>query len=141
MFFRHAPSAGALLILAGCAQVGDNAAAPSILGAWRVTQIDGATISPDIPVTMEFGPDSRVAGVGACNRYGGRYEYAKGVLTLREIFMTKMACLDDDRMGVEARFHARLGGDLKAAAQGEAGLVLTDEAGGLVLERMAADAR
>jgi putative lipoprotein len=130
--------AAILSVAPGCAQAPGGAGAPSILGEWAVTEIDGVAVPADAAVTATFGSDGKVGGVSGCNHYGGDYVYKKGVVTIRAVYMTEMACLDEGRMDLETKFHNRFAGALAVAAAPDGSLALSDEDGRLVLRRAGA---
>lgn len=123
----------ALLGAAACAQTPAAGDHPPIVGAWDVAAIDGAAVPAGVTATVVFAEDGQVSGVGGCNRYGGRYSYAGGVVTVSELFATKMACMEPNKMDVETKFHQRFTGDLKVALSSEGALTLGADAGSLVL--------
>ena len=128
-------SSAAVMIAAACAQTsGDD---PAILGAWNVAEIDGAAVPDGAAVNATFSADGTVGGTSGCNRYGGDYRYGKGLITIGQTVMTEMACVDDGRMELEARFHNRFSGALSVTASPDGALVLSDEEGGLVLRKPA----
>jgi putative lipoprotein len=127
--------AAAALGATACAQMASGGDHTDILGAWTVAEIDGAAIPDGVPVDATFSADGRVSGASGCNRYGGSYVYKRGVVTISETFMTEMACIEDGRMGLEAKFHNRFSGALSAAAAPDGSLILTDDEGGLVLRK------
>lgn len=118
-----------------CAQTAGASDHPDIHGAWTVTEIDGAAVPEGVPADATFSADGRVSGVAGCNRYGGNYVYKDSVVTIGETVMTEMACVDDGRMEIEAKFHARFSGSLSVAAAPDGSLVLNDDKGGLVLRK------
>jgi heat shock protein HslJ len=118
-----------------CAQTAGGGDNPEILGAWTVIGIDGAAVPEGVPADATFSADGRSSGVAGCNRYGGNYVYKDSVITIGETVMTEMACVDDGRMEIEAKFHARFSGSLSVAAAQDGSLVLKDDKGGLVLRK------
>lgn len=136
---KIAAALSASLLSASCAQSGAGAAGvyPAIEGSWLVAEIDGAAVPAGVPVTALFSDDGKVSGIGGCNHYGGSYSYQHGVVTVNAVSMTKMACMDENRMDIEAKFHQRFNGDLKAATLPDGALSLGADAGSLVLRREA----
>ncbi len=126
-----------MLGAAACAQTSDAGDHPSVLGAWDVTEIDGAAVPDGAPVNATFSADGKVGGVSGCNHYGGDYVYKKGVVTISATYMTEMACVDEGRMELEAKFHNRFSGDLAVSAAPDGSLVLKDDDGGVVLRKTA----
>ncbi len=127
-------SLAALLAAASCAQSGSNAQ-PDIRGAWTVIEIDGTPIPADVPVTVNFAEGGQINGVGGCNHYGGTYAYKNGVVTISQMIMTEMACMAEERMGLEAKFHYRMQDDLNVSLQPDGALELRDEEGRLLMRR------
>ena len=124
-----------VLAASSCAQ-GTGVAAPSLLGAWRVVEIDGAAIPEDVPATVEFSAAGRVSGVGGCNRYGGTYAYDDGALSVGPLMATKMACAEEGLMRVEAMFHERFSGELAVVGAEDGTVLLTARNGRLLLKRL-----
>ena len=68
------------------------------------TPIEGTT------VTVKFA-DGEISGSTGCNQYGGTYEENGDSLTLSEMFMTEMACVEPDGvMTQESVYLQMLGG-------------------------------
>ena len=81
-----------LLILAACAGAGGTTGDPLNGTSSRLTMLDGASLIPGTEITANF-EDGEVHG-SACNSYGGKYQVSGDKLTVSEVFMTEMACLD-----------------------------------------------
>lgn len=125
----------ALLGVAACAQTPAAGDHPPIVGAWDVTAIDGDAVPEGAPVNAAFSADGKVSGVSGCNHFGGDYAYRNGVVTISQTYMTEMACVDEGRMALEARFHNRFSGALSVKLAPDGSLQLDDDEGGLVLRR------
>lgn len=76
---------------------------------WRLVELEGqpslaggGTREPH----LIFSRDSvdRVAGATGCNSMGGRYEADGERIRFSELFSTKMACVEEERMRQETRF-------------------------------------
>lgn len=70
----------------------------ALLGDWQLTRLvtpsGEVTLDPAAPVTATFESDS-MSGTSACNNYSGNYQASSdGSLTIDELMMTEMACLD-----------------------------------------------
>jgi heat shock protein HslJ len=81
-----------LLVLAACAGTGGTTSDPLDGTSWRLVTLGGAPLVPGTEITATF-EDGEVSGK-ACNIYGGKYQVSGDRLTLSEVFMTEMACLD-----------------------------------------------
>lgn len=133
----HFVSALAACLLGGCAQPASSvsAVAPEKLeGAWRVEDVDHGGVIDGAEVTLDFGAGGKLSGRGGCNRYGGDYSYAEGVLTVGPLFSTKMACAPA-LMNLEAKFLTRLEGELAAATEEDGAISLSDDEGRILLRR------
>jgi hypothetical protein len=53
---------------------------------------------------LRFGEDRRVSGATGCNTLGGAYERTGEQLRFGDLFSTKMACVEENRMTQETRF-------------------------------------
>ena len=77
---------------------------------WRLTQLGDQAVAADAGVTLVFGEEGKLSGSGGVNRFGGKYELgADGQITIKNIFSTKMAALDEDVMKRESQFFQLLG--------------------------------
>jgi heat shock protein HslJ len=99
-------------ILASCGEDRLPMANPFGKGTWRLAEavVDGAALGlvATHPVTLRSDGDS-VGGISACNHYGGRLRLSGGSVTIDEIFMTEMACLDEGVMEMESAYLDALG--------------------------------
>lgn len=103
------------LVVAACAQppASEDEPAASVTSTgsltgtyWRLVELDG---QPSIPGGGTREPhlrftDRRVNGATGCNTLGGGYEVAAGRVRFTDLFSTRMACVEEDRMRQEARF-------------------------------------
>jgi heat shock protein HslJ len=90
---------------------GSVTAPTSLVGPrWRLVELEG---EPSIPGSGAREPhlifsqsDSvdRVGGATGCNSMGGTYEADASSIRFSQLFSTKMACVEEDRMRQEARF-------------------------------------
>jgi heat shock protein HslJ len=64
----------------------------SLLGEWRVVELDGAPLAPQSKITLDFGADGRLSGMASCNRYGAGYRLEGATLSFSRGFATQMAC-------------------------------------------------
>ena len=81
-----------LLGLAACAGAGGTTGDPLNGTSWRLTTLSGASLIPGTEITANF-EDGEVHG-SACNSYGGKYQVNGDKLTMTDVFMTEMACLE-----------------------------------------------
>lgn len=75
---------------------------------WELVSIteNGATKTP-VPgatVTLNFARDNKVSGNAGCNSYNGAYEAQGEILKIGTLAVTAMACLENDKMEMEAAF-------------------------------------
>ena len=85
-------AAAILLGLAACAGGGGTTGDPLKGTSWRLTTLGGASLIPGTEITATF-EDGEVRG-SACNTYGGTYRVSGDRLTMSEVFMTEMACVE-----------------------------------------------
>jgi heat shock protein HslJ len=96
---------------------------------WRLTMVaDSAVAQGDGVPTLEFLDDSRVAGHTGCNSAGGPYEIDGTTLSIGPLATTRMACLDDTVMWVEASYLRSIDATRSYRIEGDT-LVLIDQAG------------
>ena len=132
----------AIIVLAlACAkspEAGDES--PSVTGAsllvgprWRLVELDGqpsiaggGAREPHLIFSRSDSVD-RVGGATGCNSMGGTYEADGSRIRFSQLFSTKMACVEQDRMRQEARFvnaletadRYTIGGDTLTLSAGE----------------------
>ena len=84
------------------------AGAQTLTGAeWRVVDLAGGGLSPDVAPTLAFGPDGRLSGYSGCNRFVGTWAQDGAALVIGPLAATRMAC-PPDRMALEQRLLAAL---------------------------------
>lgn len=72
-------------------------------GEWKVEDIGGTAVLPNVPVTIEF-KEGRVFGAGSCNRFMGGYEAGDAFsIKLGQMASSMMAC-PDAQMAQERKF-------------------------------------
>ncbi len=107
--------------------------APATLAgtAWTAILVAGQpTVAGSAP-TARFTAD-RVDGTTGCNRYGGSYEYAAGVVRFGQLMSTLMGC--DGAIGAtEMRFNTALAGASTVSVDPEGRLVLDGTSGAITL--------
>ena len=108
-----------IVLAAACAkspEAGDEPGA-SVTGAsslvgprWRLVELDGqpsiaggGAREPHLIFSQSDSVD-RVGGATGCNSMGGTYEADTSRIRFSQLFSTKMACVEQDRMRQEARF-------------------------------------
>jgi heat shock protein HslJ len=62
--------------------------------AWRLEDLGGAGVLPDVEVTLEFPEEGRVGGKGSCNHFFGSVAVSGESIKFSQLGSTKMACLD-----------------------------------------------
>lgn len=63
--------------------------------SWTLTQYGENTPLAGTLVTAQFA-DGQISGQSGCNQYGGSYEESGDSLTVSEVFMTEMACMEPE---------------------------------------------
>ncbi len=104
MLFRTLLALAAATTLALPAIADGDGVAALIGTTWRLTQIDGGPVAPNVASTLVISADS-VGGNGGCNTYGGTLEETPGGIDISEVFSTMMAC---DGLEQEQAFFAAL---------------------------------
>lgn len=61
--------------------------------SWRLTQLDGEPVAPDVTATLVISADS-IGGNGGCNTYGGNVAATPTGIDITEVISTLMACDD-----------------------------------------------
>lgn len=109
----------------------------TLLGtSWEATRIGTTPVNSPTPVTLAIA-DGQVSGRSGCNLYSARVTLDNGRLTVAPILSSKMACLDNGAMQVEASFLDALaaaerwavGADGSLEIAGRAGTILFRAAG------------
>lgn len=72
--------------------------------SWRLTQLDGQPVAPNVSSTLIISADS-VGGNGGCNTYGGDLAQTPDGIDISQVFSTMMAC---DGLDQEQAFFAAL---------------------------------
>ena len=104
---------------------------------WRLVELEG---QPSLPgggarePHLIFSRDSvdRVGGATGCNTMGGRYTAEGDRIRFSDLFSTKMACVEEERMRQETRFVGALGRVDRYAISGD---TLTLSEGGTVVAK------
>ena len=97
-----------LLSVAACALPGLPTGDPLKGTSWRLVLLGGSALIPGAAITATF-EDGQVHG-SACNSYGGSYKVSGDKITLSDLYMTEMACMDPQGvMEQERRYVETLG--------------------------------
>jgi heat shock protein HslJ len=97
-----------LLSVAACALPGLPTGDPLEGTSWRLVTLGGAGLIPSTQITATF--EERQVHGSACNSYGGSYKVSGDKITLSELYMTEMACVDPQGiMEQERRYLEMLG--------------------------------
>ena len=59
---------------------------------WQVVSLSGADTGTTGPIALQFDTGGGIAIRGACNQFGGTYEYSDGELRIGRLAGTKKAC-------------------------------------------------
>ena len=114
--------------------------APSAIAGprWRLVELEGQPAiagggarEPHLIFSRRDGVD-RVGGATGCNTMGGTYTVDGAGIRFSQLFSTKMACVEEDRMHQESRFLKALQSVDRYAVSGD---TLTLSAGNAVVAR------
>ncbi|MCH7583975.1 MAG: META domain-containing protein [Acidobacteria bacterium] len=115
-----------LLVFAACGEEpvesnGGDGGALGLDGTWVLVAatVDGTTLalSNQYRVTMTI-DGSEINGRAACNGYGGSVSIENGTFSLKEVFVTSMAC-EPEVMEIESTFMQGLSGVTSATRSGD----------------------
>ena len=105
---------------------------------WRLVELEGqpsiaggGSREPHLIFSLTEGVD-RVGGATGCNSMGGKYHIDGQTIHFSEIFSTKMACVEEERMRQETRF---VGALERADRYSISGDTLTLNTGGTVIAK------
>ncbi len=84
-----------LLSLGACGLVGPPAGDPLDGTSWVLTTYGGAGLIPGTEITLAF-EEGQVRGSSGCNTYGGSYEVDGDKITMSDLYMTEMACMEPE---------------------------------------------
>jgi heat shock protein HslJ len=95
----------------GGEEAGSVTASSSLVGPrWRLVELEGepsiqggGAREPHLIFSQSDSVD-RIGGATGCNSMGGTYEADATSIRFSQLFSTKMACVEEDRMRQEARF-------------------------------------
>lgn len=127
----------AAVLATGCASLPKSTPSDPLIGAWTVTEIDGAPAGG--PAGMTFEETRRVAGDAGCNRFMGAYSFdaATGGLVVTPLGVTRRFC-PEPQMSLERQIIARLQEAHTATRAADGSVMLTGPAGKLALRRPSA---
>ena len=114
--------AGALL-LSACAGILPGSGDPLEGTSWRLVTLEGASLIPGTEITLTF-EEGQVRGSSGCNTYGGSYEVDGDKITMSDLYMTEMACLDPEGVMDQELEYLELLRDAQAFQIDEAELVI-----------------
>jgi len=86
-------AATSLLGLAACAGILPGSGDPLEGSSWPLMTLGGGALLTGTEITLGF-ENGQVRGSSGCNTYGGSYEVDGDKITMSDLFMTEMACLD-----------------------------------------------
>jgi heat shock protein HslJ len=109
----------------------------SLIGsAWQLVSMQGRQPPVGSELTLNFGRSGDVSGDGACNSFGGIFEYdaSRGSIRIGNLLSTNRACLEPARNEVDRIYFQALGvvGDANIDPDGR--LVLSGSGAELVFE-------
>ena len=84
-----------LLSLGACGLVGPSTSDPLEGTSWRLMTLGGSGLIPGTEITLAF-EGGQARGSSGCNTYGGSYEVDGDKITMTDLYMTEMACLDPE---------------------------------------------
>ena len=94
---------------------------------WTFVSIGGTPVTADRPTSLAF-DGTRLSGSAGCNRFGGGYTAADGVLTARQLAATLMACPGPE-MEQERAFFDLMRAPVRIAFPSDGTLLLTGKDG------------
>ena len=85
-----------LFLFAGCVAKEDVVELPSLDGSsWVLVAIRKSKPIPDTTITIEFS-QGELNGSSGCNSYFGVYEAENGMISVSQLAMTEMACMQPE---------------------------------------------
>jgi putative lipoprotein len=82
---------------------GGGAASPLSGTVWRLQDIAGEAVLPDVEATIQFEVEGCVSGRASCNQFGGSASVSGESITFEPLILTRMAC-QDSIMAQEDRY-------------------------------------
>jgi putative lipoprotein len=109
----------------------------TLLGAtWEATRIGDTPVNTPTPVTLAIA-DGQLSGHSGCNRYSARVTVSEGRLTIGPIMSTRMACMNDGAMQVEASLLKALAAAERWTVAADGSLEIAGRAGTIVFRAVA----
>ena len=104
---------------------------------WSVLTVAGRAPQPGVSMTINFAATT-ARGSGGCNQFGGTYQYeaATGRIAFAELGMTAMACVENQRMDLEAAYVQALGRATQIDVDADRHLVIGGPGGVVVFAAM-----
>jgi len=84
-----------ILSLAACQGAGSAAGDPLDGTSWVLTAYRKTRPIPETTITATF-EDGQVRGSAGCNSYGGSYQVSDDTITVGQVAITEMACLEPE---------------------------------------------
>jgi heat shock protein HslJ len=121
---------GVLVSLVACALPGVPSGDPLEGTSWRLVTLGGAGLIPGTQITAKF-EDGQVGG-SACNSYGGSYRVSGDKITLSNLHMTEMACMEPQGIMEQERKYLEFLG-MAQTYQVSSGQLFIFASGGVIL--------
>ena len=104
--------------------------------AWQLDSLQGRQPPLGAVLTLIFGRSGDVSGEGACNGFGGSFDYdaSRGAIRIGRLLSTKRACLEPARNDADRIYFQALGVVADASVDSAGRLVLSGSGAELVLE-------
>ena len=104
---------------------------------WSVVTVAGRAPQQGAAMTIMF-LASTARGSGGCNQFGGNYQYdaSTGRIAFKELGMTAMACVQAQRMDLEAAYVQALGRATQVDVDADGHLVIGGPGGVVIFAAM-----
>ncbi len=113
------------LIVLTCALFACSTAAPQLVGAWRIEDVDGGGVIDSSRIEITFAPDGGVSGQSGCSSFTGRYVQNHASIDIGALASTRRACAAEALMLQEARVLHALDSVATASLEADGALVLS----------------
>ena len=101
---------------------------------WSLVTLGQNSLIPGTTITLSF-ENGQVGGTSGCNSYGGSYQVSGESLSLGDLFMTEMACLEPEGvMQQEGVYLGALGSAQTYTLSGGSLTIILSDGGALVFE-------
>ena len=110
-----------VLLLSACAGILPGSGDPLGGTSWRLVTLGGSNLIPGTEITLTF-EKGQIHGSSGCNTYGGSYEVDGDKITMSDLYMTEMACLDPEGVMDQELEYLELLRDAQAFELDEEGL-------------------